>query len=51
MKIGGHVSTAGGLNVAIDNAVKIGAEAIQIFASSPRSWNLVNLKRKMFLCF
>ena len=46
MKIGGHVSTAGGLNVAIDNAVKIGAEAIQIFASSPRSWNFSEPKEE-----
>ena len=46
MKIGGHVSTAGGLHVAIDNAVKIGAETIQIFASSPRSWNFSEPKEE-----
>ena len=38
MKIGAHVSTAGGVSKAVDRAVGIGAEAIQIFASSPRSW-------------
>lgn len=38
MKIGAHVSTAGGVGKAIDRAVGIGAESIQIFASSPRSW-------------
>jgi deoxyribonuclease-4 len=38
MKIGAHVSTAGGASKAIDRAVDIGAESIQIFASSPRSW-------------
>ena len=38
MKIGAHVSTAGGLSNALDRASNIGAEAIQIFASSPRAW-------------
>jgi len=38
MKIGAHVSTAGGAHKAIDNALEIGAECIQIFASSPRAW-------------
>ena len=38
MKIGAHVSTAGGADKAIDRAVDFGAEAIQIFASSPRAW-------------
>ncbi len=38
MKIGAHVSTAGGVSKAVKRAVDIGAEAIQIFASSPRSW-------------
>ncbi|MBM3935466.1 MAG: deoxyribonuclease IV [SAR202 cluster bacterium] len=38
MRIGAHVSTAGGLSTAFDRAQAIGAEAIQIFASSPRAW-------------
>jgi len=38
MLIGAHVSTAGGLPKAVGRAVEIGAEAIQIFASSPRAW-------------
>jgi deoxyribonuclease-4 len=38
MLIGAHVSTAGGADKAIDNAVDIGAECVQIFASSPRAW-------------
>ena len=38
MIIGAHVSTAGGLRNAFDRASNIGAEAIQIFASSPRAW-------------
>ncbi len=38
MRIGAHVSTAGGAHRAIDNAQEIGAECVQIFASSPRAW-------------
>ena len=38
MKIGAHVSTAGSLDKAIDRAIAIGAEAIQIFGSAPQSW-------------
>lgn len=38
MKVGAHVSTAGGMNKAIDRALAIGCEAIQIFGSSPQSW-------------
>ena len=38
MKLGAHVSTSGGLTKAIERATNIGAEAIQIFASSPRAW-------------
>ncbi len=38
MLIGAHVSTAGGLLKAVGRAVDIGAEAMQIFASSPRAW-------------
>ena len=36
--IGGHVSAAGGMKNAIDNAEAIGANAIQIFGSSPQTW-------------
>lgn len=38
-KIGAHVSTAGGLYKAIENARVIGAETIQIFGASPRKWD------------
>jgi deoxyribonuclease-4 len=38
MRIGCHVSASGGLDRAIDRAVEMGAETIQIFGSSPRSW-------------
>ena len=38
MKIGAHVSISGGIDKAIDRALEIGAETIQIFASSPQVW-------------
>ena len=38
MKIGAHVSSAGGLSKVAGRAEEIGAEAVQIFASSPRAW-------------
>lgn len=36
--IGAHVSVAGGLYKAFENAKAIGAEAIQMFGASPRQW-------------
>ena len=38
MRIGAHVSASGGIEKAIDRAVDIGAECVQIFASGPQSW-------------
>ena len=38
MRVGAHVSTAGGLDKAVDRAVQLGAEAIQCFCSSPQGW-------------
>ena len=38
MLIGGHVSVAGGLYKGIENATRIGANAIQIFGASPQQW-------------
>ena len=38
MKIGAHVSTAGGIGNAVARGEKIGCEAIQIFGSSPQTW-------------
>ena len=38
MRLGAHVSTSGGLQNAIDRAQEMGAETIQIFATSPRAW-------------
>ena len=38
MKIGAHVSTAGGISNAVSRGQEIGCEAIQIFGSSPQPW-------------
>jgi deoxyribonuclease-4 len=38
MKIGAHVSTAGGISRAVSRGLEIGCETIQIFGSSPQSW-------------
>ena len=37
-RIGGHVSTSGGLSNAIKNTLTIGGNCLQIFAGSPRMW-------------
>ena len=38
MRIGAHVKSSGGLDKAIDRAKDIGAEAVQLFVSSPQGW-------------
>ncbi len=38
LKIGAHVSTSGGISNAVNEAVKIGANTIQIFGASPVQW-------------
>jgi deoxyribonuclease-4 len=35
---GGHVSTAGGIDTALDRTETIGGDAVQIFTQSPRMW-------------
>jgi deoxyribonuclease-4 len=37
-KLGVHLSTSGGVSTAIERAVRIGANTLQIFSSSPRQW-------------
>jgi deoxyribonuclease IV len=37
-RIGGHVSTSGGIHLALDRTVDIGGNTLQIFAGSPRMW-------------
>jgi deoxyribonuclease-4 len=42
MLIGGHVSTAGGLDKAVERGVALECDAIQIFNQSPRMWRPTN---------
>jgi deoxyribonuclease-4 len=42
VRIGAHVSTSGGIHTAIDRAVAIGAESVQVFTQSPRTWRPTN---------
>jgi deoxyribonuclease-4 len=42
VRIGGHVSTSGGIHTAIERAEAIGADAVQIFTQSPRMWRHTN---------
>ncbi len=51
MKLGAHVSTAGGLHTAFKRAANMEAETIQIFASSPRAWKFRELKPEIALKF
>ena len=51
MKLGAHVSTAGGLHTAFKRAQNMEAETIQIFASSPRAWKFRDLKPDIALKF
>lgn len=46
MLIGAHVSAAGGVEKSIKRAQDIGAECIQIFASSPRTWKFRPIPEK-----
>lgn len=43
-RVGAHVSAAGGLVKAVERTRQIGADCLQIFAGSPRSW-----ARKLYL--
>jgi deoxyribonuclease IV len=38
MRLGAHLSTAGGIDTAIDRAAAIGADCVQVFTQSPRMW-------------
>ncbi|HZS23892.1 MAG TPA: deoxyribonuclease IV [Gaiellaceae bacterium] len=42
MQIGAHVSSSGGIDTAIERAVAIGAESVQVFTQSPRTWRPTN---------
>jgi deoxyribonuclease IV len=42
VQIGAHVSSSGGIHTAIDRAVSIGADSVQVFTQSPRTWRPTN---------
>jgi deoxyribonuclease IV len=51
MLIGAHVSTAGGLDKAIERGVERGCESIQIFNQSPRMWRPTRYEEEDFARF
>jgi len=51
MLIGAHVSTAGGLDKAIERGSEIGCESIQIFNQSPRMWRPTQYSEEDFVRF
>jgi deoxyribonuclease-4 len=51
MLIGAHVSSSGSLDLAIDRAIAIGAEAVQIFCSPPQGWAFKPLDEKVVTSF
>ena len=48
MEIGAHVSSSGGIHTAIDRAEAIGADSVQVFTQSPRTWRPTNHDPKNF---
>ena len=42
MRIGAHLSASGGIQTAVDRAESIGAESLQVFTQSPRTWRPTN---------
>lgn len=44
MYFGAHVSAAGGIDKAMERAIAMGADAVQVFTQSPRMWRPVNHK-------
>jgi endonuclease IV len=40
MRIGAHISSAGGHHLVFERARAIGAEAAQLFISAPQQWKL-----------
>jgi deoxyribonuclease IV len=51
MLIGAHVSSAGGLDRAVERGEQCGAEAIQVFNQSPRAWRPTKYTEDDFAAF
>lgn len=43
MRIGAHISVSGGYDKALDYALSVGCECVQVFAKSPRQWRAAPL--------
>lgn len=46
MKLGIHISTAGGIDQAIDRSVELGCNVFQIFISNPRGWRATPISKE-----
>ncbi|HUF54631.1 MAG TPA: deoxyribonuclease IV [Dehalococcoidia bacterium] len=46
MKVGGHVSTSGGVDKGIDRAEEMGFETIQVFSGAPQAWKRKTYKKE-----
>jgi deoxyribonuclease-4 len=42
MQVGAHISSSGGIDKAVDRAVEMGADSLQVFTQSPRAWRPTN---------
>jgi len=51
MRLGFHISIAGGFSRVVPRALNIGCEAIQIFSRNPRAWTYGSLKPDEVACF
>lgn len=51
MRIGAHISSAGGPQGVFERAAAIGAEAVQLFISPPQQWRVPPLKRDQVAAF
>jgi deoxyribonuclease-4 len=48
MHIGAHLSSSGGIDKAVDRAEAVGAESLQVFTQSPRTWRPTNHAQASF---
>jgi deoxyribonuclease-4 len=48
VKIGAHLSASGGIHTAVDRAEAVGAESLQVFTQSPRTWRPTNHEQSSF---
>lgn len=46
MRVGGHVSTSGGVDKGIDRAEEMGFETIQVFSGAPQAWKRKTYKKE-----